>query len=41
MKTFVVLAIAAASAAAHANPRALPLTYTMDTLGAGSVELEQ
>ena len=46
MKPFVVtvpaLAVLAASAAVgHANPRALPFTYTTDTLAAGQVEIEQ
>src|SRR5262245_20984290 len=44
MKTFAValaLAVVAASAAAsHANPRALPFTYTTDTLPKGGVETE-
>lgn len=46
MKPFVVLACAAScltatSAISRANPRALPFTYTSDTLPAGKVELEQ
>jgi len=36
-----VAAVAATAAAARANPRALPFTYTTDTLGAGQVEIEQ
>lgn len=39
--TLAVILLAAASATAHANPRALPFTYTTDTLPAGHVELEQ
>jgi hypothetical protein len=35
------LALAAATATSHANPRALPFTYTTDTLPPGGVELEQ
>lgn len=34
-------AVAAASSSSHANPRALPFTYTTDTLPVGGVELEQ
>jgi hypothetical protein len=42
MKTFVVVLLAlVVSATSHANPRALPFTYTTDTLPKGSVELEQ
>ncbi|HEY4242988.1 MAG TPA: hypothetical protein VGM88_24400 [Kofleriaceae bacterium] len=42
MKLPVVLAvIASLAAAAHANPRALPFTYTTDTLAPGKVEIEQ
>jgi hypothetical protein len=46
MKPFVVLVCAAgcltaSSAISRANPRALPFTYTTDTLPAGKVELEQ
>jgi hypothetical protein len=33
--------VAAGPAASHANPRALPFTYTTDTLPAGGVEIEQ
>lgn len=43
MKTVVVaaLGLAATAATSHANPRALPFTYTTDTLASGKVELEQ
>jgi hypothetical protein len=42
MKPFVVLvAIAASATVARANPRALPFTYTTDTLAPGQVEIEQ
>lgn len=42
MKPFVVCVLVAASAAtAAANPRALPFTYTTDTLPEGKVEVEQ
>jgi len=44
MKPAVVIAglgLALATAAAHANPRALPFTYTTDTLAPGEVEIEQ
>ncbi|HEY0193040.1 MAG TPA: hypothetical protein VGC42_18110 [Kofleriaceae bacterium] len=44
MKSVFVLiapALAALSSTAHANPRALPFTYTTDTLPAGGVEVEQ
>ena len=43
MKSIVVLgaALAALATTAHANPRALPFTYTTDTLPAGGVEVEQ
>jgi len=43
MKTIAVvtLAIAASSATSRANPRALPFTYTTDTLARGAVEIEQ
>lgn len=44
MKTIfkiVVVALASLPAIATANPRALPFTYTTDTLGAGQVEIEQ
>jgi hypothetical protein len=34
-------ALAAAPATSRANPRALPFTYTTDTLPAGRVEIEQ
>jgi hypothetical protein len=34
-------AVAAGSRTARANPRALPFTYTTDTLSAGAVEIEQ
>ena len=37
----VVLCLAATTAASHANPRALPFTYTTDTLPEGKVEIEQ
>ncbi len=36
----VVAAMLAAASAAHANPRALPFTYTTDTVAADAVELE-
>jgi hypothetical protein len=45
MKTAVpalaAAAVLAAAATARANPRALPFTYTSDTLGPGQVEIEQ
>jgi hypothetical protein len=42
MKTFAVaLVVLLASARASANPRALPFTYTTDTLAKGAVEIEQ
>ncbi|HZJ66327.1 MAG TPA: hypothetical protein VFD36_22630, partial [Kofleriaceae bacterium] len=43
MKTVAVvtLAIAASAATSRANPRALPFTYTTDTLPKGAVEIEQ
>ena len=45
LATIAVIAIAivvvAAAAPAHANPRALPFTYTTDTLPSGGVEIEQ
>jgi hypothetical protein len=46
MKPFVVSVCVAAglvarSAPSHANPRALPFTYTTDTLPEGKVEIEQ
>jgi hypothetical protein len=44
MKSSAVLAtiaVAATAAPALANPRALPFTYTTDTLAAGAVEIEQ
>ena len=41
MKTFVVLLGLAVSATSRANPRALPFTYTTDTLPRGGVEIEQ
>jgi hypothetical protein len=37
----VLTALAASTATSHANPRALPFTYTTDTLPAGDVEIEQ
>ena len=37
----VVLCLAATAATSRANPRALPFTYTTDTLPAGKVEVEQ
>jgi hypothetical protein len=37
----VVAVVAIAASPAHANPRALPFTYTSDTLAAGNVEIEQ
>lgn len=37
----VAPALMAATATSHANPRALPFTYTSDTLPAGGVEIEQ
>lgn len=41
MRNCTALLIAlAVSSVAHANPRALPFTYTTDTLAAGSAELE-
>lgn len=33
--------VAASSSVSHANPRALPFTYTTDTLPVGGVEIEQ
>ena len=41
MKTFAVVLVAAFAAKASANPRALPFTYTTDTLPKGGVEIEQ
>jgi len=43
MKTFVVaaLGLVASAATSHANPRALPFTYTTDMLASGQVEIEQ
>jgi len=44
MKTFVVIAglgFVATVATSHANPCALPFTYTTDTLSSGKVEIEQ
>jgi hypothetical protein len=41
MKLVVVLCLAAVAAPARANPRALPFTYTTDTLPSGKVEIEQ
>jgi len=42
IKSVVVIAVAcAAPLAAHANPRALPFTYTSDTLNDGGLEIEQ
>lgn len=35
------LGLVASAATSHANPRALPFTYTTDTLPAGKVEIEQ
>ena len=35
------LGLVATAATSHANPRALPFTYTTDTLPAGAVEIEQ
>jgi hypothetical protein len=40
MKKFLLLALLASSTS-YANPRALPFTYTTDTLPAGQAELEQ
>jgi hypothetical protein len=40
MKT-IILALAAMAGVASANPRALPFTYTTDTLAPGQVEFEQ
>ena len=37
----VTLGLAGSAAPSHANPRALPFTYTTDTLARGAVELEQ
>ncbi|HET9627745.1 MAG TPA: hypothetical protein VFP84_40585 [Kofleriaceae bacterium] len=37
----VAPALLATTATSHANPRALPFTYTTDTLGPGGVEIEQ
>jgi hypothetical protein len=37
----VVLCLAVTAATSRANPRALPFTYTTDTLPAGKVEIEQ
>jgi hypothetical protein len=36
-----MLALVVMTSAAHANPRALPFTYTTDTLAPGQVEFEQ
>jgi len=43
MKPFAVvtLGVVAFAATSHANPRALPFTYTTDTLPKGGVEIEQ
>src|ERR1041384_3109242 len=41
MKTFAVVVLAAFASKASANPRALPFTYTTDTLPKGGVEIEQ
>lgn len=41
MKTFAVVVLAAFAFKASANPRALPFTYTTDTLPKGGVEIEQ
>lgn len=41
MKVAVAAALVAVSSVAHANPRALPFTYTSDTLPPGGVEIEQ
>jgi hypothetical protein len=42
MKTLAVaIVVLLASASASANPRALPFTYTTDTLAKGAVEIEQ
>jgi hypothetical protein len=41
MKKSSILAVLLVSGVAHANPRALPFTYTTDTLPAGQAELEQ
>jgi hypothetical protein len=41
MKPLVVLGVVVGAATASANPRALPFTYTTDTLPAGKVEVEQ
>jgi hypothetical protein len=41
MKTFAVVVLAALASRASANPRALPFTYTTDTLPKGGVEIEQ
>src|SRR5580698_4058211 len=39
--TKIILVLAAMASTAHANPRALPFTYTTDTLAPGQVEFEQ
>ena len=36
-----ILVLAALAGTAYANPRALPFTYTTDTLAPGQVEFEQ
>lgn len=41
MKKSSILAVFLLTGVAHANPRALPFTYTTDTLPAGQAELEQ
>jgi hypothetical protein len=41
MKIFAVVLLAALASNASANPRALPFTYTSDTLPRGGVEIEQ
>lgn len=41
MRTALVLAALVAAPAAQANPRALPFTYTTDTLQPGAFEIEQ
>jgi hypothetical protein len=41
MRSIILVALLLSVAPARANPRALPFTYTTDTLAAGEAELEQ
>ena len=40
MRALAVIVILVVATAAHANPRALPMTYTTDTIAPGNAELE-